>query len=98
MKRILYGSIALVVVFIGLGFAYKNATDVTIRYYGGLAWHVPLALALVTVLALGIGLGFLAAVSRMVRLRRELGAVRKQVRHMEQEVANLRALPIKDVL
>ncbi len=98
MKRILYGSIAVLVVFIGLGFAYKNATDVTVRYYGGLAWQAPLALVMVAVLVMGIVLGFLAGVNRLVRVRRQLAVARKQVRQMEQEVANLRALPIKDVL
>lgn len=98
MKRVLYGLIAVVVVFVGLGFAYKNAADVTLRYYGGLAWQAPLALVLVAALVVGIALGFLAALNRLVRLRRQLGAARKQVRHMEQELANLRALPIKDVL
>ncbi len=98
MKRVLYGLIAALVVFVGLGFAYKNATDVTVRYYGGLVWRAPLALVLVAVLAVGILLGFLAGVNRLVRVRRQLAAARKQVRQMEQEVANLRALPIKDVL
>ncbi len=98
MKRVLYGSIAILVVFIALGFAYKNATDVTVRYYGGLAWQAPLALVLVVVLVMGIIVGFMASLNRLVRLRRQLGVARKQVRQMEQEVANLRALPIKDVL
>ncbi|MHB8253935.1 MAG: LapA family protein [Acidiferrobacter sp.] len=98
MKRILYGIIAVLVVFLGLGFAYKNAADVTVRYYGGLAWQAPLAIMLLAVLVLGVALGFIASLNRMVRLRRQLSVVRKQVRHMEQELANLRALPIKDVL
>ncbi|MHB1513448.1 MAG: LapA family protein [Acidiferrobacter sp.] len=98
MKRVLYGSIAILVVFIALGFAYKNAADVTVRYYGGLAWQAPLALVLVVVLVMGIIVGFMASLNRLVRLRRQLGVARKQVRQMEQEVANLRALPIKDVL
>ncbi|WP_298135546.1 lipopolysaccharide assembly protein LapA domain-containing protein [Acidiferrobacter sp.] len=98
MKRVLYGSIAVLVVFIGLGFAYKNATDVTVRYYGGLAWRAPLALVLVAALVVGIMLGFAAGLNRLVRVRHQLAVARKQVRQMEQEVANLRALPIKDVL
>ena len=98
MKRILYGIIAVLVVFLGLGFAYKNAADVTVRYYGGLAWQAPLAIMLLVVLVLGVALGFIASLNRMVRLRRQLSVVRKQVRHMEQELTNLRALPIKDVL
>ncbi|HUW97308.1 MAG TPA: lipopolysaccharide assembly protein LapA domain-containing protein [Acidiferrobacter sp.] len=98
MKRILYGLVVVLVIFLGLGFAYKNASDVTVRYYGGLAWHAPLALVLLTVLALGVVLGFVASLNRVVRFHSQLRAVRKQLRHMEQEVANLRALPIKDVL
>ncbi len=98
MKRLLYGLTAVLVVFFGLGFAYKNATIVTLRYYGGLAWHAPLALVLLVTLTTGMILGFLAGLNRVVRLRRDLYTARKQVRHMEQEVSNLRALPIKDVL
>lgn len=98
MKRLLYGLVAALVIFIGLGFAYKNARDVTVSYYGGLSWQAPLAIVLLVVLTVGVMLGFLASINRMVRLRRQLYLVRKQVRHMEQEVANLRALPIKDVL
>lgn len=98
MKRILYGFIVVLVVLLGLGFAYKNAADVTVRYYGGLAWRAPLAVVLLTTLSLGVVMGFVASLNRVVRLRRQLSLARKEARHMEQEVANLRALPIKDVL
>jgi len=98
MKRILYGFITALIIFLGLGFAYKNAGDVTVRYYGGLAWQAPLAMVLAVVLTVGVVLGFVASLNRVMRLHRQLSVVRKQVRHMEQEVANLRALPIKDVL
>lgn len=98
MKRILYGIIVVLVVLLGLGFAYKNAADVTVRYYGGLAWRAPLAVVLLTTLSVGVVMGFVASLNRVIRLRRQLGLARKEARHMEQEVANLRALPIKDVL
>jgi len=98
MRRVLYVLVSIVVVFLGLGFAYKNATLVSVRYYGGLSWEAPLAVVLLIVLVIGVGLGFLASLNRMVRLRAQLYTARKQLRHMEQEVANLRALPIKDVL
>ncbi|MHB1565385.1 MAG: LapA family protein [Acidiferrobacter sp.] len=98
MKRIFYGVLTVVVVFIGLGFAYKNAAPVAVRYYGGLVWRAPLAVTLVVALAIGVMLGFVASFLQLARIRRQLAQARKQVRHMEQEVANLRALPIKDVL
>lgn len=98
MKRFLYGVLSFGVVIIGLGFAFKNATIVNVRYYGGLDWRAPLALVLLVVLSMGVVLGFLGGVSRQIRLRRQLSQARKQLRDLEQEVENLRALPIKDVL
>ncbi|MDA8390432.1 MAG: LapA family protein [Gammaproteobacteria bacterium] len=98
MKRFVYGIGTILVVALGLGFAYRNATPVVVRYYGGLAWTAPLALLLLTALAIGVLLGFLSAFMRLVGLRRQLLQTRKRIRQLEQEVANLRALPIKDVL
>ncbi len=98
MKRFLYAIGTILVVALGLGFAYRNAAPVVVRYYGGLEWSAPLALILLSVLALGALLGFLSAFVRLVALRRQLMQSRKRVRQLEQEVANLRALPIKDVL
>jgi putative membrane protein len=43
-------------------------------------------------------LGYLAALRTVLRLQRELVRARREIRAVEQEVANLRALPIKDVV
>ncbi|MDA8360540.1 MAG: LapA family protein [Gammaproteobacteria bacterium] len=98
MKRFVYGIGTIVVVVLGLGFAYRNAAPVAVRYYGGLQWSAPLALILLTAFTIGVALGFLSAFMRLVGLRRQLLQTRKRIRQLEQEVANLRALPIKDVL
>ena len=98
MKRFVYGIGAVIIVVLGLGFAYRNAAPVVVRYYGGLAWSAPLALILLTALAIGVLLGFLSAFLRLVALRRQLQQAGKRIHQLEQEVANLRALPIKDVL
>ncbi len=98
MKRLLYFLLEVVTVFIGLSFAYKNAEVVALNYYFGLHWKSPLSLMLLATLAIGIGLGFIASLGMVVRMQRQLVRARREIREIEQEVMNLRALPIKDVL
>ena len=43
-------------------------------------------------------LGLLVGLSMYVRMQRQLVRARREIREIEQEVKNLRALPIKDVL
>lgn len=98
MKRIFYTIVIAVTLFVGITFAFKNQQVVELRYYFGLAWSGPLSLALLTTLALGVAVGYLASLRMVIRMQRQLVQARKEVRQIEQEVANLRALPIKDVL
>ena len=98
MKRFLYFFVAMVMLVIGLGFAYKNAQIVNVDYYFGLHWEGPLSLLLLSTLTLGALLGLLAGLGMYVRIQRQLVRTRREVRAMEQEVQNLRALPIKDIL
>jgi len=42
--------------------------------------------------------GYLASLRMVVRMQRQLVQARKEIRQIEQEVINLRALPIKDVI
>lgn len=98
MKRTFYVLLAIVVLFVGIGFALHNKQLVEINYYFGLRWNGPLSLALLTALALGVIAGWLASLRMVVRMQRQLVQTRKEVRQVEQEVINLRALPIKDVI
>lgn len=98
MKRVLYVVVAIVVIFFGITFAFHNRGNVDVNYYFGISWSGPLALALLTTLAVGVAIGFLASLRTLLRLQRQLAAARKEVRQVEQEVQNLRALPIRDVV
>ncbi len=98
MKRIFYTIVIAVTLFVGITFAFKNQQVVELRYYFGMEWSGPLSLALLTTLALGVAVGYLASLRMVIRMQRQLVQARKEVRQIEQEVANLRALPIKDVL
>jgi putative membrane protein len=98
MKRFLYIFIAIIMLFLGLSFAYKNAQTASISYYFGIHWEGPMSLLLLTALTFGVLLGFLASIAMVIRMQRQLVRARREVRNIEQEVMNLRSLPIKDVI
>ena len=98
MKRFLYFFVAIIMLVVGLGFAYKNAQVVNVDYYFDLHWEGPLSLLLLSTLTLGALLGLMAGLGMYVRLQRQLVRARREIRAIEQEVQSLRALPIKDVL
>lgn len=98
MKRVLYVVFTVIVLFVGITFALHNRQPVEIGYYLGLQWNGPLSLALLGTFALGVVAGYLASLRTVVRIQRQLVQARKEIRSIEQEVVNLRALPIKDVI
>ncbi len=94
MKVVQWVLIVLIFV-VALAFAVINADDVPLNYYLGTS-QVPLSLVLVFTFALGAALGVLAALGKMLFLKREISRLRRAARSREQELANLRALPIRD--
>jgi putative membrane protein len=98
MKRIFYAVVAVIFVIFGITFAFQNKQIVEVNYYFGLHWSGPMSVVLLSAVSLGIVIGFLASLRTVVRLQRSLGQARREIRLIEQEVINLRALPIKDVL
>ena len=98
MKRIIYTILAILVLLIGIAFAIQNKQTVDLNYYFGLKWSGPLSLALLTGFAIGVAAGYIASLRMVVRMQRQLVQARKEIRHIEQEVINLRALPIRDVI
>ena len=98
MKRIFYTVLAIFVLLIGIAFAFQNNQAVELNYYFGLKWRGPLSLALLTTFAFGVVAGYLASLRTVVRMQRQLVQARKEIRQIEQEVINLRSLPIKDVI
>jgi putative membrane protein len=98
MKRILYTILIALTLIVGITFAIQNRQAIEVSYYFGLKWTGPLSLALLATLAVGIVLGYLASLRMVVSMQRQLVQARKEVRQIEQEVINLRALPIRDVI
>jgi lipopolysaccharide assembly protein A len=71
--------IKLVLFLIALTFAVKNTDIITLRYYLGLQWQAPLILVILVVFGLGAIAGVFAGLAHIVRLRRELIKLRRQV-------------------
>ncbi|HJW80600.1 MAG TPA: LapA family protein [Acidiferrobacterales bacterium] len=97
MKRFLYGILVLAILLVGVTFTTKNAQVVELNYYFGVHWVTPLSFMLLTTLTVGIALGVLVSLAMQARMQRQLLQVRRENRQLEQEVNNLRALPIRDV-
>lgn len=98
MKRVFYMIVVVIALLAGVTFVFKNQQVVELRYYFGWAWTGPLSLALLITLAIGVAVGYIASLRMVIRMQRQLVQARKDLRQVEQEVVNLRSLPIKDVL
>lgn len=95
MKRIVIFAVLLLVTLLGLSFALMNADSVRLMYYFGEV-QAPLSLVVVLAIALGAFLGVLASMGMVVGQKREIAKLRKSVKIAEEEVSNLRSLPLKD--
>lgn len=96
MKRILYGVLIVGVLLLGITFTTKNAQVVELNYYFGIHWLTPLSFMLLTTLTVGIVFGLFASLAMLARMQRQLLRARRENRQLEQEINNLRALPIRD--
>lgn len=98
MKRLFYFIVIGITLIFGVTFAFLNREEVNLAYYFGLHWRGSLSIALLATLAIGVVVGYVASLRMVLRMQRQLVQARKEVRQIEQEVMNLRSLPIKDVI
>jgi len=95
MSKLIYTILVLIIILIGVIFAVLNANDVQLNYYFG-SQQLPLSLALVLAMFVGAILGVVASFNLILRSRREVAKLRKASEMAEKEIANLRAIPIKN--
>ena len=62
-----------------LSFAVKNTDMVAVRYYLGYQWQAPLVLVLLVFFCLGVVVGIAASLAQMLRQRRALVALRREL-------------------
>ncbi|MGD8911983.1 MAG: LapA family protein [Candidatus Thiodiazotropha sp.] len=87
--------IIILIMLLGAVFTVLNADPVEINYYFGRR-DVPLSLILTIALGLGVVLGVLTGMGRVLGLKRELHSLKKRSQMVSEEVNNLRALPLKE--
>ncbi len=95
MKHVLLLLLVVLVALLGLGFAEINPGLIRVNYYYG-ALQLPLAVTLLAALGVGVLVGLTGALLNHLKLQREIARLRRMVELRDQEVRNLRAIPIKD--
>ena len=85
----------VLVIIVGVTFASLNSHTVTINYYlNESVIHIPILL-LIT-LVIGVVLGFIVMLPAFIRSKRSARRLKQRIKQVEQEVNNLRAIPIKE--
>ncbi len=92
VMKTLFWILKLLLFFAALTFAVKNTDVVTVRYYLGLQWQAPMIFVILVVFCAGVVAGVLASLGPVVRLRREILRLRKQVRE-----SAVTAVPVEPV-
>ncbi len=95
MFRLIYLTLALLLIIFGIVFAVLNAETVQLNYYLG-SVTLPLSLVLVVAMIIGALLGIFASLSFIIGSRRSASKLKRSVEVAEKEIDNLRSIPIKD--
>ncbi|MEA2079498.1 MAG: LapA family protein [Pseudomonadota bacterium] len=92
----LFGFLSLIVLVVfGLSFAVLNAEPVSLNYYFG--YHdIPLSMVVVLSLAVGAVIGILVSMGMILRLKQQLGGLRRKLQTAEKRADQLHILPVKE--
>lgn len=75
------------------GFAVKNDQLVTLQFFFGAQWQLPLVFVILIFFAAGAVLGVTATLASLLRQRREIGRLR---RHRDAPQGSQQRLPVAD--
>ncbi len=95
MKSILSMIFFLVVLVIGTSFAMLNSQLVNLDYYFGITESY-LSVVIVVSIFFGMILGLLCCMGLLFSARRKTNKLLREKRIIEEELKNLRTLPLKD--
>ena len=93
--RIISTLFLLSLILLGVTFAGLNAEPVAVNYYIGTT-KLPLSLLLVVTLVLGGLLGLIFNIISYVKLKSANLRLRQRLKLAEEEITNLRTMPLKD--
>lgn len=95
MKRLLLLIVSLLLLAIGVSFAVHNAEPVQLSYYFGTV-SGPISLIVVVALFAGAVLGVVTSLVIVLAQRRKVSQLRRKLEVCEQEIRNLRQIPVRD--
>lgn len=96
MKFFIYLLLFTAIAVFGLTFTLKNAQPVELHYYPDLVLTAPLSIVLLATLVLGALIGMLVTWISILHKKRDLSRARKEISKLNQEIQNLRSIPIKE--
>ncbi|HEV7930643.1 MAG TPA: LapA family protein [Nitrosospira sp.] len=76
--RYLTWFLRIVLFLVLLGFTVKNAETVTLRYYFGYEWQAPLILIILLSFAIGLAIGVMSCLGKIIRQKREITTARRK--------------------
>jgi uncharacterized integral membrane protein len=77
--RYLLWILKLALFVVALTFAIKNTDPVAVRYFLGQEWRAPLIFVLLVFFCMGAALGLLAALVQIMRQRREISSLKREL-------------------
>ena len=95
MVRLLSFVSLLVLAVFGLSFAVLNAGPVSLNYYFGYR-DIPLSMVVVLSLAVGAAIGILVSMGMILRLKQQVGSLRRKLHAAEKHADQLQLLPVKE--
>lgn len=93
--RIFIISLYIILILFGVTFAALNATAVQINFYLT-TLKMPVSVLIVSVLGIGMFLGYVLMISRYWRLKSEHRKIKNQLNLTEREIKNLRTIPLRN--
>jgi len=67
-----------------LGLAIKNSGEIELRFFFDASWRAPLSVTLLVAMVVGMVFGLLALLPRLVRQRRDITVLKKQLAAKEK--------------
>ncbi len=93
--RMIMMMLYLVFILIGVSFSVLNAASVVINFYFATI-SIPVSVLIILMLGVGLLIGFFIASFRYWRLKSECRRLKNQLKLTEQEIKNLRTIPVTD--
>lgn len=95
MKRLLGLIFFLLLVALGASFAIHNPEPASLSYYFG-SFSAPISLIVAIALGLGVLTGLFVSSLMLFSQRRKIARLQRKLDTCEQEIRNLRQLPLRD--